>query len=86
MSEFCEHCDWWFRDPSPAECPGCRIAALEAERDRLRQERDDYARAIDKYNNVVALLRSYPLEGGGDSQDSEEWLWEGPDRIEEGDK
>ena len=35
MSEFCEHCDWWFRDPSPAECPGCKIAELEQERDRL---------------------------------------------------
>ena len=31
MSEFCEHCDYYLADPSPARCPGCRIKELENE-------------------------------------------------------
>lgn len=70
MNDFCEHCDWWFRDPSPAECPGCKIAVLEQERKKqdliitdsvnaLKQENDrlrkDLTLACD---NKAAALRT----------------------------
>jgi len=39
----CKACgqSWWVADPVTGECPGCRIAALEAEWNRLRAALDE---------------------------------------------
>ena len=77
MSEFCEHCDWWFRDPSPVECPGCEIVAVEAERDRLRELVRDggflltaYCNQADVPYGVARLADRFcaALEEGGDGE------------------
>lgn len=80
MSDGCKVCgqSWWVADPVTGECPGCRIAALEAERDRLRAAikvevgaldfHYDMCDALDCPNCATYLNLCAALEEGGDDE------------------
>ena len=66
MSEQCKACgqSWWVADPVTGECPGCRIAALEAERDELREALQPIAEDATFPFRIIDFARAALEEGG----------------------
>ena len=59
MNGGCKACgqSWWVADPVTGECPGCRIATLEAKNKRLEYELRVEKEWVRQYRDAYTRLK-----------------------------